>query len=850
MRTLTLRAIIKLLPVAVFTSSAFCSENTEGRAEELYFDAKLFRSNNINENVIARLSHSNAIAPGVYKADLYINDHFVERTNIKFVSQKNEEVIPCFEKKTLVSAGVILREDIADNLNRAENCVFLTDVTKGGSTKFNLANLRLDLYVPQSEMITIPRGYVPPDNLDAGSTVGYVNYLANVFHVSYSGNNTPNQDSAWMSLNGGINMGMWQYRQLSNLNWDKQQGSSWQRIRSYVQRPLPSFGSQFSAGELITNGRFFSGLSYNGVNLATDDRMLPDSMQGYAPVVRGVATTTSKVTVYQNGQQIYQTTVSAGAFAIGDLYPTSYSGDLTVDVNGADGSHSQFTVPFSAIPESMRAGLSRFDVALGRTRDSGEKSLFSDFTWQHGLSNSTTLNTGIRVADEYQSAMTGGVYSNEWGALGLDLTWSHAKLPVEGYVDGWMAHLSYSKTIQATDTTISLAGYRYSTAGYRDLSDVLGIRKAYAEYQLWNSASYQQQSRFDVSMSQSMKDYGNLFLSGSLQNYRNSQKTDKQLQFGYSNGFSNGISYNISVGRQYMNSGDDQRHSETMTSVSFSVPLGAANSHLSSINSSWTHSSNGGDQYQSTVSGTVDEEQTLNYTVGAQHNEAYNQTVLNGSLQKRFSGMNAGVNVSRGNQYWQASGSMQGALAIHQGGVTLGPYLGDTFALVEAKGATGASVYNSAQSRIDDNGYALIPSLTPYRYSTITLSPQGMASNVDIVENEQRVAPVAGAAIKVAFKTISGVAIIIKATQENNEPVPLGAEVYDEQGIAKGMVAQNGQLYIRSEKKDNRLTIKWGDNSDEICRLDYQISESELKDTFIKKTATCEKISNNIQVKM
>ena len=77
MRTLTLRAIIKLLPVAVFTSSALCSENTESQAEELYFDAKLFRSNNINENVITRLSHSNAIAPGVYKADLYINDHFV-----------------------------------------------------------------------------------------------------------------------------------------------------------------------------------------------------------------------------------------------------------------------------------------------------------------------------------------------------------------------------------------------------------------------------------------------------------------------------------------------------------------------------------------------------------------------------------------------------------------------------------------------------------------------------------------------------------------------------------------------------------------------------------------------------
>ncbi|MCP5832333.1 fimbria/pilus outer membrane usher protein, partial [Klebsiella pneumoniae] len=92
-------------------------------------------------------------------------------------------------------------------------------------------------------------------------------------------------------------------------------------------------------------------------------------MRGYAPAIRGVAGSTSKVTVSQNGRQIYQTTVAPGPFDINDLYPTSYSGDLDVEVTGADGSVSRFSVPFSAVPESMRPGISRYGLAVGRTVD-------------------------------------------------------------------------------------------------------------------------------------------------------------------------------------------------------------------------------------------------------------------------------------------------------------------------------------------------------------------------------------------------------------------------------------------------------------------------------------------------
>ncbi|WP_285152274.1 fimbria/pilus outer membrane usher protein, partial [Serratia ureilytica] len=112
----------------------------------------------------------------------------------------------------------------------------------------------------------------------------------------------------------------------------------------------------------------------------------------YAPVVRGVAKSNARVTVLQGKSTLYETTVAPGPFAINDLYATNYAGDLTVVVTEADGSVSTFTVPFAAVPESIRPGQSRYSAIVGRSRYVGDNDLFSELTWQHGLTNALTFN--------------------------------------------------------------------------------------------------------------------------------------------------------------------------------------------------------------------------------------------------------------------------------------------------------------------------------------------------------------------------------------------------------------------------------------------------------------------------
>lgn len=103
-------------------------------------------------------------------------------------------------------------------------------------------------------------------------------------------------------------------------------------------------------GESATTGDVFDSIDFRGAQLASDDNLYPNSMKGFAPVIRGIALSNARVTVKQSGYIIYQTYVSPGPFEIRDLYSMTSSGDLTVLVTEADGRIHQFSVPYSAVP--------------------------------------------------------------------------------------------------------------------------------------------------------------------------------------------------------------------------------------------------------------------------------------------------------------------------------------------------------------------------------------------------------------------------------------------------------------------------------------------------------------------
>ena len=135
-------------------------------------------------------------------------------------------------------------------------------------------------------------------------------------------------------------------------------------------------------GDSNTGNDVFDSVGFRGGRLFSSDSMYPDSLQGYAPTVRGIARTPAKVVVRQNGYVIYQSYVQPGAFAITDLNPTSSSGDLEVTVEEKDGSQQRYTVPYSTVPLLQREGRWKYDLVAGDYR-SGNSDQDTPFFTRH-----------------------------------------------------------------------------------------------------------------------------------------------------------------------------------------------------------------------------------------------------------------------------------------------------------------------------------------------------------------------------------------------------------------------------------------------------------------------------------
>ncbi|NBF10476.1 fimbria/pilus outer membrane usher protein [Pseudomonas sp. Fl4BN1] len=819
---------------------------------------------------LSRFNRAKAIEPGRYQVDIYLNNNFVTRSVVDFQSVNDADVAPCLSDQFLLDAGVKPNRlnDHASaktppgalppeaTLQAAQpNCAPLSQRLGGvASSRFDLSRLRLDISIAQSLMTQVPRDHVAPSDWDAGDSMAFFNYNTNYYHSAYSSGRTGNSDNAYLGLNSGINLGLWRLRQQSSARYTSsgESRTDWSNLRTYAQRALPALDSEMTLGESFTAGDLFASMAFRGVQLGTDDRMQAESLRGYAPQVRGIAATNARVLVKQNGRTIYETNVAPGAFIIDDLYGTSYQGDLEVEVIEADGRLSSFTVPFTAVPDSMRPGASRYNATLGQARDIGANDLFADLTYQHGLNNNLTLNSGVRIADDYLALLAGGVLATAYGAFGLNSTFSTARIENDQRSSGWRLQSTYSKTFQPTSTTVSLAGYRYSTEGYRDLSDVFGVRKSFKNNQTWSSGSYQQRTQLTANINQSLGDFGQFYLSASTSDYYSDNSRDTQLQLGYSNNWRQ-LNYNLSVSRQESRqtqlSDDGQqpqyvysRNTNNRTNLlmlSLSMPLGSS-PRSPYLFSSVTRNSAGGNTYQSSISGTLDEAQNLSYGVDASRNDQDKVTSWGGSLQQRRPLATIGGNFSKGKNYWQASANARGSAVLHSDGLTLGPYLSDTFGLIEAKGASGAEVRNGQGATINPDGYALIPSLSAYRYNDIGLNSTGINRNAELQDNQRRVAPYAGAAVKVQFRTLVGHALLIKATHADGEPLPLGANVMDDQGNVIGMVGQASQIYARVADRQGALHIKWGDDPDHGCDLRYEFTDSVAEQALIRLNATCQ----------
>lgn len=781
---------------------------------------------------LSRFERGNITLAGTYRPSVLVNGEPIPGTREVVFRQvaDSESAQPCFDRVMLLRFGIDTEKlesraaavTTVSPLGDTPFCGHLEHVVPGATVDFDDGEQILHVTLPQAFLRSRARGYVSPEFWDEGERAVMLNYNANTYQVRRDGRRST---ESYVGLNAGANAGGWRLRQAGTLSM-RDGSRHWRNTQVYAQHDLTDARAQLTVGEAYTSGDILDSVRVRGVGIVSDQRMLPASQRGYAPVIRGVAESNAQVTIRQNGYVIHSTTVAPGAFQIDDLYPTGYGSDLEVTITEADGRTKTILVPYTAVPQMLREGTTRFGIWAGQVDEArvADTPFIFQGTVQHGVTANSTLYAGVTASNSYVSSLVGAAINLPFGALALDVTGSRAAFRRDGVLRGVSTRLRYSRSLVSTGTNFGLAAQRFSTRDYLGVTDASRLRSRLRRG-ISGEAVGGERSRFDANVGQSIGN-GQLSLTGSHVAYWGSRARSIDYTLAYGNSWRS-LSYNVSVQRSRIGDAFGERLADdrsgtvdTTVFVSFSVPLGGVPSSPN-LGVSYNRGSNDDASLQARLNGSLAGNDDLTYTLGAGRSETAVRRATasgNASVAYRTHAGNFRAGASRnsggGTQY---SLGATGAIVAHRDGITLAQELGETNAIIHAPGAAGARVESQAGIRLDRRGNAVVRSLMPYQLNTVSIDPRGASHDVLLESTSETVAPRSGALARLDYRTSVAQSLLIHAVRPDGEPLPFGASVFDAAGQAVGVVGQGSKIFARGELAGTQLTVSWSDGGS--CRI-------------------------------
>lgn len=768
-----------------------------------------------------------AQAPGTYHVDVIINDKVVDARDIVFYAVERQggvpELKPCLTVDLLQSYGVKTAQFAA--LSGTGKCADLSAIPQATS-EFLFSTQKLRLSIPQAALSPVARGYVPPERWDEGINAVMLNYMLSGAN-DWGRHQDEKSSSQYANLRPGINLGPWRLRHYSTWNRDSQGEEKWETIYSYAQRNIIALKAQLTLGDSTAPADIFDSMPFRGGQLASDDDMLPESMRGYAPVVRGIARSHAQIVIRQNGYVIYQDYVAPGAFEINDMYPTGGSGDLNVIIKEADGSEQNFIVPYASLPILQREGRLKYALTAGQYRSWDrrvDKTPFGQMTGILGAGGGFTLYGGFQESAKYQS-IAGGLGRNlgDIGALSSDVTqaWSHPQGEKKQAGQSW--RIRYSKNMLATGTNFAIAGYRYSTGGYYAMQETLDS---------WGNpgtVNQHRRNRMEMTLSQGLGERaGSLMMSAIREDYWHASRSASSLSAGYNNAWQ-GISYGINWTRSQNGgaSGGQNRSTgsaEQLISLNISVPLPRLASNTWA-NYALNSSKSGGATHSVGINGIALEGNSLNWSVQQGYGsggDGYSGSA-NADYRGTYGELTSGYSYDRNSE--RLSYGLAGGVLAHADGITFSQPLGETNVLVKAPGASGVDINNQNGAKTDFRGYTVTNNVSPYRKNDIGLNTTTLPENVDLSITNKTVIPTRGAVVRADYIANVGLRALLTLKQNNQQPVPFGALVnlMGNEGRS-AIVDEAGQVYLTGMPPQGTLDVAWGQKNSQRCQVDYSLA--------------------------
>lgn len=784
-------------------------------AAPVEFDSRMLRQGTSSD--LQRFEGASVIPEGEVSLDVTLNQRWMGRYQIALRTPPGAmQPTPCYGRELLEALGVdLLRLPPAKRalLGQEGDCLALSALGLEASEALAYGELRLTLSIARQHLSRRPVDHVDTRQWDSGVGAGFVNYDLNL-HQQQMAHRQGTAYRGFLGLRGGLNTGDWYWRHDGILQGADDAPTRYQRGMTSVRRDLPALSAQLTLGDAASSSDVFAASAFRGLQLGSDERMLPQSRRGYAPTVRGVANSTALVSIRHRGVLLHESSVPPGPFEIDDLYPSGLSDDLEVTLKEADGSVTVFSVPFQAAPLALRPGARRFDFAGGHWLDGFGRTgpAFGQGSWQQGLDDRLSVHGGLWVAEDYLGGALGVALNTAVGAVGLTAYHADAAPSPEADRRGQAMRLNWRQDLTDTATRLEASISRSQSTGYLGFDQFAQARRGrHSDPNHW---------RASFSLDQALgPGAGRLsFAVNGARSWSGQGGTDYRL--GYNNHFA-AMAYGLNIGRQRSEHGQPLR----TIALTLSMPLGERRRDL--LSSAVSSDSRRHASTSLRWSSRAGEQAQWGYGLAAQYQAAAADPVgIDGNLRYRGSAGDLAVALgSRGDQRHLALGA-RGAVVAHGGGVTAAPTLGESFAIIHAPGATAARVRQQPQSRVDRRGYAVVPSLAPYSVNTVEIDPKGMPRTTELLVAGHNVVPRAGAAPLLRFATRAGDFHVLLAERTGGEALPFGAQVFDETGNEVGVVGQGGQVQIRSQARRGRLRISWGGAEHQTCWVDFEVGRA------------------------
>lgn len=732
---------------------------------------------------------------GVYDVDVGMNREGFGRRTLTVTAQDEKKGVLCLPVDWLKQTGITFDPTFYQQVFNAQRQCYALSAEPHTAVDLNLNAQTLALTIPQAYL------YAETDSAlwDAGESGA---------RIKYDGNFTTSSEqdlSTFGNVDIGLNMGEWRFDTNINASTDGNE-SSFSSNDMVLSKPLSALRGDLLLGHVLTRSSLFSDFGFYGASVRSNDEMVPWELRGYAPVISGVANSTSRITVTQDGYTIYSKIVSAGPYSLTDIAPVG-NGDITVTVKGDNGQETVNTYPIATLPTLLRPEEYKYNMVIGAKKKSTEVSdifssndgLFTLWDIDYGFED-YTLSAATILHQQYQSLGFGVTRSlGDWGAVNADITGATARYDSGEKKKGISAGVKYAKSF--TDRTdVQLLAYRYQSSGYEEFADFspsssddiyLGHKK----------------SRYEARISHRLDDF---YINGSYWQQR------YWGDYGSETGVNVSLNtllfdrYSLYVNTAYT---DNAFNAEPDYSLSLNVSIPFTFNDVKQYSfSSMGYSKENGMTANAGVSASVNDR--LNYTVNTSVSDG--SAGVAGSLGYAFDKVQTNVSLSQTNSNTTLSGNASGSIiATPKTGVLFTKNTADTVAVVKINDIPDVTFNQSLPT--NDKGYAVVD-LNSYSTNNIVINPQNVPDDIEVVNASYRVVPTKKAIIYRQFDTAHVQRYILQIKNQQGN-VFTGGDALNAKGDRVGFIARNGVLLLNVDSPLNTLQVR---DEGKTCHVDMR----------------------------